>query len=90
MIQFVDRDKQYKDWIKNNPDGFVVNSYKEPSSTYLIIHKASCYTITELKGTAKSFTEKYSKTCSNKLDELDNWVKNDIGGEFCRCRKCFK
>jgi len=90
VIQFVDSDNPYKEWTNNNPNGFVVNSYKEPSSTYLILHKASCYTITELKRNAKSFTDKYSKTCSDNLDELDNWAKNDIGGELCRCRKCFK
>lgn len=90
MLRFIDNDELYREWTKRNPGGLVVNSFKTPAPKYLILHKASCYTITELKGNAETFTDKYSKTCSNDLDELTKWAKEDIGGELHRCRKCFK
>ena len=90
MLRFIDNDDLYIEWTKRYPEGFVVNSFRTPAPKYLMLHKAKCYTITELKGNAVTFTGEYSKTCSHDLDELTNWAKEEIGGELRRCQKCFK
>ena len=35
MDKFVDNDAGYLDWIAQNPDGFVLNTYRKPTPGYL-------------------------------------------------------
>ncbi|HUV80802.1 MAG TPA: hypothetical protein VMW40_08305 [Candidatus Bathyarchaeia archaeon] len=61
MKKFIDDDRGYLDWIDRNPRGFVVNTYRNPSSKYLILHRATCGTISTSKRTIgrQEITSKY-------------------------------
>jgi hypothetical protein len=43
--RFVDDDSGYVRWLGVNHDGFVLNTARTPSSSYLVLHGASCHTI---------------------------------------------
>ncbi|NPT54888.1 hypothetical protein [Paraburkholderia elongata] len=67
-------DLNYRAWLAANPGGFVLNRYSsENSSSYLVLHRASCDYVTKLKGTATEggHTEhNYLKVCSPEIAPL--------------------
>jgi len=77
-----DSESAYKDWLLNNPDGFVVNALKSTAGKgsksddrFTRIHRASCKTINPLlsKIDKTAFTTgKYQKLCNISLSVADN------------------
>jgi len=45
VIKFENDDEGYKDWLRRNPNGYVINCFRSPSPNYLFLHKATCFTI---------------------------------------------
>lgn len=45
MRHFVDDDVAYLDWLADHPEGFVLNTGRNPSAAYLMLHRTSCGTI---------------------------------------------
>jgi hypothetical protein len=90
--QFKGRDKHdnYLQWIKENPNGYVLNCNINPNSNYLVIHRAHCYTINNLQKQANSWTEKYQKICSEDINELKKWARLNVNGysDVTICSKC--
>lgn len=49
---FTDDDQGYLDWLERHPAGFVVNTFRIPNPSYVILHvtdrccRATCGTIT--------------------------------------------
>ena len=41
MQHFVDDDAGYQRWLTNQPDGFVINTYRTPSTVYLVLHRST-------------------------------------------------
>ena len=39
-ISFVDQETEFRDWRKDNPDGYILNTTRVPSDKYLILHTA--------------------------------------------------
>lgn len=80
----------YLQWIKDHPNGYVLNCEKSPRATYLILHKASCYTINDLQKQAESWTEKYNKICSIDIKEIEVWAQKNVPGYqgLRHCAKC--
>jgi len=79
---------EYLQWVKSNPNGFVVNSYLIPKPSYLKLHRATCRTITGKPANGKWWTKDYSKTCSHELNELETWALKDVGGSLKPCKLC--
>jgi len=92
MFEFVDDDMRYLDWIKDNPHGFVINSYRNPSQRYLmnryyILHRATCDSISSQK--ARNHTSgEYLKICSLDIAKLEQWVRAKTGGSLKQCGLC--
>jgi len=42
MQHFVDDDAGYARWLAGHPEGFALNSYRSPSTAYLMLHSAGC------------------------------------------------
>jgi hypothetical protein len=84
---FVDDDAGYQHWLANEPDGFVINTYRAPSSACLVLHRATCKTIS---GPARGFTfmGEYSKVCGTR-EELERFA-DGIGGAARPCRICLR
>ena len=72
MDSFVDDDPGYLDWLTRHPDSFVINTGRRPSAAYLMLHRASCGTISETPARGKTFTGDYAKVCGGQ-DERKIW-----------------
>jgi len=90
-VSFPQNDDEYQKWVHSNLVGFVVNTYKAPSSKYMVLHAHNCRTINELASFAgdDAFTKNgYTKICSDSIKELEDWMKGE-GFSFSKeCQKC--
>ncbi len=94
ITEFVGDDAAYLDWLAGHPSGFVLNirSWCDPS--YMVLHRATCRTISvTVDGAAfGGFTERaYRKICADTIDELHGWTKSHgrPDGSFSkRCKLC--
>jgi plasmid maintenance system antidote protein VapI len=84
---FVNNDDGYLRWLRKNPTGFVLNSFRQPSSEYLILHHATCGTISTDKRTNWTTTG-FIKICSLEIEELEKWAQNQVGGKLHHCKIC--
>ena len=83
---FVDDDPAYLGWLANHPSGYVINTGRTPSSAYLMLHRASCRTISGVPREGATFTRDYSKVCGSQ-EELEEFAFN-LGGRLKRCGIC--
>lgn len=77
MIVFENKNNEgdvpYLNWLKNNPDGFVLQTRKKPDPEYMNLHSAKCKMISKPTNSTKSspFTaEGFIKICSMTASEL--------------------
>ena len=82
-------DAEYLAWLGRHPDGFVVNTSRNPKASYLILHRASCGTIGG-KPTVRSnwTTGQYIKVCSENRADLNQWARQNVGGSLKPCGLC--
>ena len=85
---FIDNDEGYLHWIATNRQGFVVDCYREPTPTYLILHRATCPTLSKLPGYGTSWTKDYRKVCSSSRVDLQHWAQQEIHGSLNPCEHC--
>jgi hypothetical protein len=83
---FVDDDPGYLRWLTGHFAAFVLNTTRRPSAAYLMLHRASCWTITRLQPRAATFTGDYSKLCGGR-DELEAYARR-LGGTAQACGHC--
>jgi hypothetical protein len=77
MVIVPETDQAYTDWLAEHPNNFVLNTRSRHDPTYMVLHRASCWTISPFrKGTAPgAFTQSsYKKVCSDDIAELRQWV----------------
>jgi hypothetical protein len=75
---FKDDDTQYLRWLANHPDGYVVNTQRGISPHYMVLHRATCPTISVPGSRARpgGFTERgYAKACADTVLALRAWVQ---------------
>jgi hypothetical protein len=87
MHRFVDDDDGYRQWIRAHPDGFVINTARSPSPAYVMLHRASCRTISGDPARGIRWTRDYIKFCGERA-ELDEFARRQIGGSANPCRRC--
>jgi len=91
---FDKKDDPYLKWMKDNPSGYVINTNRFKSSTYVTLHQSGCYTISKyIKGQSKGgYTARdYIKVCSNNPQELFDWAlknRTKVPGIKSYCKKC--
>jgi hypothetical protein len=78
MQRFVDDDRGYLDWLDHHADGFVINTGRTPSAAYLMLHRASCGTITGTPARGTTFMGEYAKLCGER-NELEEFAHH-LGG----------
>lgn len=86
--KFIDNDDGYLNWIKANPTGYVVNCDRYPRAAYLVLHRATCRSISGKPTFGERWTTAYIKVCSLDRHELESWARREIGGELrlnCLC-----
>lgn len=89
---FQDSEQEYQDWIKTNPDGYVLTTVRGISTDYMSLHRATCRMISQYMSNMAedAFTgQKYIKICSTNPTELSNWIRTNGGNGFTKlCSKC--
>jgi len=86
-IRFQDDDEAYRAWIADHPNGFVLNTFREPKPTYLILHRADCGSISS--GRISDYTTgKYIKICSVDENDIERWGRDHTGGDLHNCQLC--
>jgi len=88
MQTFIDDDQGYLQWVHTHHRGFVVNCMRMPSPGVLMLHKATCRTITAEPARGRTWTDQYIKVCSLDKDELSRWARNEVGKEPKGCQIC--
>lgn len=85
---FIDDDNGYMAWIRTNPAGFVLNSYRSPNPDYVMLHKATCGWIQRPIKHGDRLTDTYIKICSGNLHALNDWSREQAKVEAHPCGLC--
>lgn len=86
LIEFIEDDKGYVAWLAGHPDGFVLNCERPPRPAYLMLHRATCWTISGAPARGRNWTVTYQKVCADTFAELSSWagqVGAPTGCGFC-------
>ena len=87
FVQFVSDDDGYLRWLRENPQGLVVNSHRVPVSNYLILDRAS-WLRSSTPNRTNWTTKVYIKTCSTDVTALIEWARREVGGVLKPCGTC--
>jgi len=82
MRHFVDDDVGYREWLADHPSGFVINTGRNPTARYLMLHRANCW---HARGPAHG---EYSKVCGER-EELEAFA-GKLGGKVMLCGQCMR
>lgn len=77
---FADDDVGYEAWLRAHPGGVVVNCERNPRASYVMLHRASCHTISGTPPSGRSWTTQYLKVCADAAGELEAWARVATGG----------
>jgi hypothetical protein len=88
---FRDDDEGFFDWLDERPDGFFINCERNPSQTYLVLHRPDC---AHFKGDRShvNWTKDYIKLCSENRAALEAWTTEALGDTAevtTLCSSCF-
>jgi hypothetical protein len=78
--QFTDGDDAYLRWLDQHPQGFIINTTRNKSPNYMVLHRADCKTIRTYTRMAQpgGFTERqYIKICATDVASLRDWVRHN-------------
>ena len=87
MDEFLNDDRSYRQWLEAHPKGYVINSNRRPGASYLVLHRATCWTISRLFGRGNSLTA-YRKTCFRTRQQAVNWGGGQWPGALQNCSFC--
>lgn len=88
---FDGNDNAYQAWLAMNRQGYVINLRRNLSPSYMVLHKASCPTISNYGGMSKKggFTERsFIKVCALELDVLRQWARSHGRGNATFSNEC--
>jgi hypothetical protein len=83
---FRDDDRGFFNWLRDNPDGYFVNSERNPRSSYLVLHRVGCPHFTG--NPALHWTKDYIKHCASNRRDLEQWAHDRTGGNVTPCPTC--
>ena len=89
MQRFENNDGGYLRWLRQNPNGYVLNVLRTHLHHGVRLHRADCYTIQDkaFRGSGWTTTS-YVKLCSNERQPLRNWTERNVGVVPPDCFKC--
>jgi hypothetical protein len=92
MLEFRDDDIGYLAWTAAHPDGFVLNVRGAPDTNYIVLHRASCKSISNSNQEPGAFTGRaYRKIVSTSLADLHRGAQREgrSDGSFSKhCGRC--
>lgn len=92
MAKFFTSDTEFRAWSGSCPEGYVLNLRRNAGANYLILHKASCSSLSPSQYRGGAFTERsYRKVGSASIRELTDWIGKNVPGAASfsgRCGRC--
>jgi Family of unknown function (DUF6308) len=85
---FRDDDDGYLSWLSAHPAGFVLNVGRSPRPNYVILHRATCRTISGRPTRGGPWTGPYIKVCSDDSLQIAAWTGKHVAAAPTRCRVC--
>ena len=88
---FENNDAGYLRWTSRHGGGFILNTLRPPTGSYLFLHTAQCWHITvpDDSYTDSSWTgNQYMKICASRRQDLIAWAVDRFGREPDRCQTC--
>lgn len=85
---FVDDEAGYAGWLRAHVAGYVLNCHRQPQASYLVLHRATCHTISGIPARGLSWTVDYAKVCSDSATSLSAWALEKTKGSVSRCGVC--
>jgi hypothetical protein len=90
IILFRDDDEGFFEWLEEHPDGFFLNTERNPGPQYLVLHQPACR---HFKGEREqlNWTKDYVKLCAEHSGTLEDWAMEAFGesAEPTLCSSCF-
>jgi hypothetical protein len=87
---FRDDEEGYLAWLAGHPAGFVLNVNRRPRPNYLILHRATCRTISGRPTRGGPWTGQYIKVCSHDELQIAAWTGRTVGAAPTRCGVCLR
>ena len=87
---FRDDEEGYLAWLAGHPAGFVLNVNRSPRPNYLILHRATCRTISGRPTRGGPWTGPYIKVCSDDELQIAAWTGKTVGAAPTRCGVCLR
>jgi hypothetical protein len=84
-------DDRYRSWLDRHPSGFVLNTRRKPDPNYMVLHRATCSSISSYHSnvTPGGFTERaYIKICADTVEEIRQWVRVHFGANLAFSAAC--
>ncbi len=91
MIIFQDEDDRYLAFLTDpkNRAGFIINTTRKPSASYLALHRAACHTIQGSPTNGQQWTTgNYCKIWASEAEELQEWATREFQGIPKACGIC--
>jgi hypothetical protein len=90
MQDFHDDDVGYLAWLADHPASFVLNTPRRPIPSYLVLHRATCRSISGRPSNGAVWTSKdYRKLCGER-SKLESYARTEVGGETRPCGLCMQ
>ena len=87
---FRDDDAGYLAWLATHTAGFVLNVARSPRPSYVILHRATCRTISGRPTRGGPWTGPYIKVCSDDKLQIAAWTGKEVGAAPTRCGICLR
>lgn len=94
LHHFENNEPGYLDWIRKNPDGYVLNLNRRPKQSYLVLHRASCRDIgipSPHRGVEQFTGGNYAKLCATDAESISAWISEKVPaalGFSGLCKRC--
>lgn len=88
---FINDDASFFRWLQHNPTGLFINTYKNPSINYVVLHQNGCRDFKASENMSDNcYTgNQYIKICSTDINDLKKFIDGYGATDFSkRCRHC--
>ena len=88
MVERFSDDRGYTGWVKAHPDALVLNLRQRADPDYVVLHRATCRTISAAgRGTGAYTRRAYRKVGGVSVEELRAVARQEgrIDGSFSKC-----
>lgn len=85
---FIDDDDGYRDWLNENPRGYVINIQRSINPSDARLHRANCRDLIAQFDRDVQLAGPYIKVCGDTQAALENWAVDNVGGPIKHCEHC--